>query len=342
MSGFEWKNLGTKSKYINLLTKGEKTMNRISLLLSIFCLTLVARSVQAQNPPPAKEPMELQHSQTTVTTETTTTTTPSEDHKGVDGFFNIREANPDVKCGQWQFETQMSWTTFYTPTHYSRNNRPNSLSRDDDISISPSILYGVTDDVYVKLQVLPLNMGDGSHTPNPTFSNYGDAGHDGIGELNFEAFWRFLKEQDWVPAMALFSDIRIPTGVGSEKMDAKFTLAMTKSINDCFRVHMNGFLETANGSRGDWNRDDYPDRRNFQWGVGPGIDYQINPCNLLVFNYLNQSNDWYGYKNNNILELGWVYDINPCSKIKAAVDADCHPDAGPGHWTGKVQYEISW
>ena len=35
--------------------------------------------------------------------------TLASEHWGVDNLFNIREANPDVECGQWQFELNGLW-----------------------------------------------------------------------------------------------------------------------------------------------------------------------------------------------------------------------------------------
>jgi hypothetical protein len=309
------------------------TRNRVLLA---FCFSgMYSAFAMAQSGQRSKDPLDLDET-TTTTTETTTTVETTKtcyEHKGVDNFFNIREANSDVKCGKWELELNAGWATFYSRQH-----------RDDDIGASTSIKYVITDDLYVQLGVLPLDIGDGWDGT-------------GNGDTSLQIFWQFLREQDAVPAMALWLDSRFPTGVGSEKIDVSLHMAVTKTICDNFRAHINGFVESANGYHGDpqvsnndrqyirngiGNQGDEDDRRNFQWGAGPGLDYQINACNMLVLNYLNRSNNLYGHQNNNIIELGWVYSINECSYLKTAVDADTHADAGGAHWSAKVQYSISW
>jgi hypothetical protein len=309
-------------------------MTKTRSLLALILTALTATPAMAQSGQRHRDPLDLDETSTT-TTETTTTEHVRTGcaHKGVDNFFNIREANPDVSCGKWELELNAGWATYYSRLH-----------KDDDITAHASIKYGITDELYVQLGVLPVNFGDGSDGT-------------GNGDVGLQLFWQFLKEQDMVPAMALWAETRIPTGVGSEKMDVSLHMAVTKTICDNFRAHFNGFVESANGYHGDpddnngdrrfvrngiSNNGEDDDRRNFQWGAGPGLDYQINECNMLVLNYLNRSNNLYGHQNNNIVELGWVYSINECSYFKAAVDADTHADAGGAHWAAKLQYSISW
>ena len=290
----------------------------IAVLASINATILAQTEKQTSN-----EPMSLQESKTTVTETTTSEKIGHEDeaYKEVSDFFNIREANASLKCGEWEFEMTTLWSTYYSSAHH-----------DDNIGLEPSIKYGITDELFVELEVLPINLGDGEKGT-------------GNGDLAFQLFWQFLKEQDWVPAMAIWAETRLPTGVGSEKMDAELHLNITHHICDHFRAHLEGFLETANGWAGDPDVDpsgEEDDRRHFQWGVGPGFDYQLNPCNMLILNWLNKSNDLYGLPNNNIVELGWVYEINDNQHLKAAVDAETHERTEDEHWTAKLQWSIEW
>jgi hypothetical protein len=264
-------------------------------------------------------------------TESTTTSTVKNEccypFKGVNEFFNIREANSDVKACEWEFMLGSAWSTFYSRKH-----------RDDDFTLTPSVKYGITDNLFAELELLAVNFGDGLNLPN-------SSGADGTGDTALKLFWQFLHEDGCLPAMAIWGVARLPTGENSAKIDGTLNMAITKTICGPLRAHMQGFVETANGSRGDWDREEFGDRRNFQWGVGPGLDYAINECNLIVLNYLNRSSDYYGGHNSNICELGYVYKINECSWLRAAVDADTHadidgPHSGP-HWTAKVQYAYS-
>ncbi|HKQ46854.1 MAG TPA: hypothetical protein VJZ71_02155 [Phycisphaerae bacterium] len=262
---------------------------------------------------------------TTETTETTTTVTTECDYgfKGVNDFFNIREANSDVKACEWEFMLGSAWSTFHSRKH-----------RDDDFTLTPSVKYGITDDLFAELELLPVNIGDGLNLPDSD-------GADGTGDTALKLFWQFLHEDGCLPAMAVWGEMRMPTGENSEKVDGTLNLNITKTICGPLRAHLGGFVQTANGSRGDWDREEFGDRRHFQWGVGPGLDYAINECNMIVFNYLNRSSEYYGSQNNNILELGYVYTINECSYLRAAVDTELHADADGPHWTAKVQYAYS-
>lgn len=260
-----------------------------------------------------------------LTLETETISIDHTEYHGVDDFFNVREANPNVRAGQWQLETRTAWSTY-------RGGR-----MDDDFTVSPSIKYGITDDVFAELEVLPLNFGDGSNIADREDLDYGQ------GETNLKVFWRFMREQDLMPAMALSAEMRLPTGCNSSKVDGTLNLHMTKHIASQLRFHMLGFIKTANGARGDFDHPSIGDRRHFQWGVGPGFDYSLDDRNLLVFNYLNRSDDYYGHQNNNLLELGWVHHLADNQQLMLAATAEVHPDETTGaHWTGKVQYSIAW
>jgi hypothetical protein len=312
-------------------------MTRSNYIWALCISTCFATSAWAASQQGGKSPMALDDTPT-MTSESTTVSelTPVAESCGyrqVNDFFNVREANADLKQCKWSFEIASGWSTYYGSQH-----------RDDDMTLAPRVRYGVTDELYVGLEVLPINFGDGWDGT-------------GNGDLEFQVFYQFLKECDMAPAMAIWAETRIPTGVGSEKMDVSLHMAVTKTICDNFRAHVNGYVESANGYHGDpevdsdrrsvrnglgRNGEDSDDRRNFQWGAGPGLDYKVNECNMVVLNYLNKSNNYYGHQNNNIVELGWVYSINECQHLKVAVDAECHKEAGGPHWSARVQYAIEW
>ncbi|HWL91946.1 MAG TPA: hypothetical protein VNT79_00280 [Phycisphaerae bacterium] len=259
-------------------------------------------------------------------------------YRGVDDFFFVREANPNVRKGQWQVEMKAAWMT------YKAGSR-----RDDDITMTPSVKYGIIDQLNAELEVLPINFGDGGH-----ISNFGNT-RDGTGDLNLKLFWQVVTEKDWVPAIALWSETRIPSGSHSEKMDQTVHLNLTKTVHQCVRIHATGFLRSANGGRGDFNRDrgddidgpfdppDIGDRRHVQWGLGGGVDVKLDEKNLLVGNFMNQSSNYYGNSNTHLLGVGWVHHINECQQLMVGVDyADSHGAYELPRWLGKVQYSISF
>jgi hypothetical protein len=266
-----------------------------------------------------------------------------EGYRGVDDFFNVREANSNICAGQWQFELRADWQTFHN----------DFLRRDDDVTTTPSIKYGITDDLNVELEVLPINFGDGLNI-NPTNAA------DGTGDVNVKLFWQFLHEEGLTPAMALWGESRIPSGENSEKMDGALHYNLTKTIADGWRFHFTAYGKSANGSRGDRDRSSFEllgaiandfdfsrqpqfgDRRHFQWGAGIGFDVALDDNNLLVFNWLNQSSNFYGVRNNNLLEAGWVHHLNDCQQLMVAFGAEPHSDSDAPHYTGKVQWSIAW
>ncbi|NLX06028.1 MAG: hypothetical protein GXY33_12890 [Phycisphaerae bacterium] len=251
--------------------------------------------------------------------------------RGVDDFFNIREANPDVTLQEWEFQVEGGWLT--------RSGGP-----DDDVYVEPTVLYGITEDLFVSLGLLPIYIGDG-----------GDIGN---GDLNLAVFYRVLDETDDLPAVAGWAEMRIPSGEGSSGVDGTFYANLTKTITRRIRAHFGGFVMTANGQRGDgvggridngsmsgwWfgDWDNGADRRDFQWGAGPGFDYLIDEETVAVLNYLHRSSEYDGNSNMNILEAGVIREIGERQAIKAAVDVGLDGAGETPNLAGKIQYAISW
>ena len=75
------------------------------------------------------------------------------DYKEISDFFNIREANVNTTKGEWEIEFEAEWVT-------------DSGGGDDDFTFTPNIKYGLTDDMFIELEVLPLNIGDGGDQGN--------------------------------------------------------------------------------------------------------------------------------------------------------------------------------
>jgi hypothetical protein len=287
----------------------------------------------------AKKPIEI------LTLETYTLDVPVQGYQGLDDFFNVREANPNVRAGQWEFELGMGWST------WESGNR-----LDDDFTLTPTLKYGYTDTFGVEIGLLPINLGDGTALSNLEGSN------DGTGDISLKAFWQMVQEHDIIPGMALWADLRLPTGEGSAKMDAKLNFNATKTIADGIRAHFQAFAMTANGSRGDRDRYDHNNgndrrrvnrddgfvrsragRRDFQWGAGFGFDFAINESNMFVLNYMNRSSQYDGHGNMNMYEAGWVYNMTDTQRLQAGLDFNdtAGENEGP-RWTAKVQWSFAW
>jgi hypothetical protein len=245
------------------------------------------------------------------TTELTTIEEPNREYKEVSDFFNIREANSSVEQGEWELEVEGEWVT-------------GAGAGDDDFSLAVPIKYGITNDLFVELEVMPMNMGDG--------------GDGGAGDLALQVFYQFLHETDALPAFATWAEMRIPSGDQSSGVDGELHFNLTKTLCSKFRAHFEGWIMTANGSRGEAEGN----RRDFQWGVGPGFDYEIDAKTIAVLNYLMRSSEEEGHHNQNILEFGLAREIVEHQWVKAALDVGLDGQEETPEFGFKLMWDLSW
>lgn len=199
-------------------------------------------------------------------------------YKGLSRFWHIREAYSDVPAGTFQIINYGAWMS--------------QKKRQSDFQIGQTLMYGITDDLNVEIELTePLG--------------YGGYGAPELGLFVWQTVWH---ETDWLPAFGAGLSFRIPTGYGSSGFDGRITGALTKTICEGFRVHFDGYVEMGGGGRGDWELD-RDDIRGFRWGMGPGFDFQVFENTVFVLNYLHQSNLYYGERNQNIIELGFVQKL---------------------------------
>jgi len=189
----------------------------------------------------------------------------------VDDLFNVRQANSDVEQGEWELELGTRWFT-------------GGGEGDDDFFFVGELAYGLTDDAFIELKLLPVNIGDGGDQAN--------------GDVELELFNRFVHETDWLPSIALALEGRFPTGQGSSGVDGELGLHLTKTIAPKTRMHLEGFVETANGGR---TEEEEEEGRHFQWGVGVGFDYEFSEKLLGLVNYLNRASEEFGERNEQLL-----------------------------------------
>ncbi len=270
--------------------------------------------------------------------ETYTREVPTRGYRGLDDFFNVREANSNIRSGQWQFELEGAWSTFRSGSN-----------RDDNFTLRPSLKYAYTDNVNIEFGFDPINFGDGSDLNSQSYfgsrARYrnNNSGDDGNGDTSLKYFWQMSHEQDIWPAMAMWLEARLPTGEGSSKVDGTLNMTLTKTLCEGARGHIQGFVKTANGARGDLDRINIGDRRDFQWGIGTGFDYSVTENDLVVLNYMNSSSEYTGNSTNHAYEAGWVHHLGSNQQLMFAVDYN--DNAGgyePARWGGRFQWSMSW
>lgn len=245
------------------------------------------------------------------TIKTTETTVGTHDYKEVSAFFNVREANSNVTAGETELELGAFWST--------------GQGGDDNIGPTMSLKHGFTDDLFVEVELLPINIGDG--------------GGQGAGDVALILFYQWLHETDGMPAFATWLEGRFPTGDGSNGVDGELHFNLTKTLAPCFRGHLEGFVKTANGIAGDGDEENI---RNFQWGAGPGVDWDLSDQTVAVVNYLNGSSEEYGSSNTQVLELGVAHELAPQQHLKFAFDINLDHDEGAADFAAKIQWSIDW
>lgn len=231
-------------------------------------------------------------------------------YREISEFFNVREAYADVHKGEWEFETEFEWET--------------KSGKSDDFGPGVSLKYGVTDTFFAELELLPLILGEGDHQGN--------------GDVNLILFNEFWKETDCLPAFGAWLKGRFPTGQGSSGVDGELHFNFTKQVATNCRAHLEGFVMTANGGRGDEDIN----RRDFQWGAGPGFDYSFSDDTILAVNYLNRVGEQFGDHNQNIVEFGLAQRIAPNQHLKFAVDVGVDGQESTPNFVGKVLWSIDW
>jgi hypothetical protein len=142
-----------------------------------------------------------------------------------------------------------------------------------------------------------------------------------------------------MPAFATWAEMRMPSGHDSSGVDGELHFNLTKTLATNFRGHLEGYIMTANGARGG---DDEENRRHFQWGVGPGFDYQFNDDTIGILNYVNRVSEEYGGHNQNILELGLAHEIAEGQHLKAAIDIGLDGRDETPNFGAKLQWSIDW
>ncbi|MCC7316647.1 MAG: hypothetical protein IT419_17790 [Planctomycetes bacterium] len=228
----------------------------------------------------------------------------------VDDFFNIRETRPDPDPGEWELELGTEWYTG---------------SGGADLFLVQELSYGICRDMRIELEVEPLNLGDG--------------GDQGNGDLGLSFLHRIVHEDGMMPSIAYWTDLRIPSGQGSSGVDAELHLGVSKNLSPRLQLNFNAFVATLNGGRSPEERQD---RRSFQWGLGPGVDYAFTDQTVGVLNYLLQSSEEEGAGDENILELGLLQQLTKNQTLKFAIDVGLDGREETPDFGAKIQWEIEF
>ncbi|HOB73041.1 MAG TPA: hypothetical protein PKG54_00820 [Phycisphaerae bacterium] len=243
------------------------------------------------------------------------------------GPIRLRSADP-IETGELQLRAIMNYGT-------------SSDGTDDDVSVGGQVVWGVAPN-HELLLGLPLMFGDGTV--------------DGNADLLLGWHWRLWKEDPcgWLPAFALRNILRIPNGVASEGVDWTLKGVLTKSIvPDKFRFHINPFLKVVNSDNVEiedetamafttagrqWDR---RNQRHFQWGFVTGVDYKLTDCVNLIADYIHESSDQRGGRNQHSFEVGVDWQISKRQTLAFVNRVGLDGDSIGENWGFGVSYILS-
>ncbi|OWY70798.1 hypothetical protein B7486_14440 [cyanobacterium TDX16] len=225
---------------------------------------------------------------------------------GIGGPWRLRSADA-LRPGQLSIRNEMTWTTGLE-------------SGDDETRYGLSIDYGIAPMHHVTLE-LPVDIGDGAVTGN--------------GDFRLGWHWQLLKEDDWKPSFALRNYIRVPSGYESSGVDYELRALFSKSVADHVRVHIAPFLESING-------DNTEDVRHFQWGAAIGSDWKITDTLDIVVDYVHETSNETGIRNQHSLDAGVIWEVAPNHKIGISGSAGLDGDGVNGDWGAGIFYTIAF
>lgn len=225
---------------------------------------------------------------------------------GIGGPWRLRSADA-LSPGTMSIRNEFNWSTGYR-------------SGDDEASYAISLDYGIAPMHHLTLETTSVDIGDG--------------GVPGNRDIRFGWHWQLLREDDWKPSFAIRNYIRVPTGYKSSGVDYELRGLFSKSVADHVRIHFAPFLKSVNG-------DNIEDVRCFQWGAALGSDWRISEKLDFVVDYVHETSQTEGLRNQHSLDAGFIYEIAEGHKIGINGRVGLDGDGENGDWGAGVFYTIA-
>ncbi|MCB9865659.1 MAG: hypothetical protein H6816_03370 [Phycisphaerales bacterium] len=204
-------------------------------------------------------------------------------------------------------------------------------------------------DVFPFLAELQYNGSGSEFLENTQFTlgvpvEMGIGGVEGNGDLELGWQQRWIEDDGTMPTIATLAEVRIPTGYHSSGVDGTLTAVVAKDLGPG-TAYFNAFGRTVNGDNGEeaaefnlfaipWDCDS-EDVRHFQWGFRAGYKWRISDEFALIGDYVNQSSEYTGHGNSNLLEVSGEWHVNDRITVGPGVvigldDNDETPNFGAG------------
>ncbi len=180
---------------------------------------------------------------------------------------------------------------------------------------------------------------------------YCDGRVEGNADLSVGWQWKFLDgDGGWMPAMAVYNEVRTPTGYHSSGWDWELRGVFTWDLDPgTCRLHLNPFirfLDTDNLET-NMNRDRDPEDaeitgRHFAAGGIIGVDHRLTDSTVINVDYILDSGRLDGYSMQHSMEAGMDYQLNDNQMLTWATRWTLDGDDQGDNWGLSLSYIFSF
>ena len=185
---------------------------------------------------------------------------------------------------------------------------------------------------------------------------YGDGRIEGNGDLSVGWQWKFLEgDGGWMPAMAVYNELRTPTGYHSSGWDWELRGVFTWDVNPgTCRLHLNPFIRFMDTDNLEANLannaddltlgddDDEVSGRHFAGGGIIGIDHRLSDTTVINVDYILDSGRLDGYRMQHMMEAGMDYQLNDNQMLTWATRWTLDGDDQGDNWGLSLSYIFSF
>ena len=246
----------------------------------------------------------------------------------VEGPVSMRAANVQ-EAGTFDLKVIFDYST-------------SSGGSDDDVGNRFELQWGVMEGHEI---VLKLPVG------------YGDGRIEGNGDLTVGWQWRFLEgDGGWMPAMAVYNELRTPTGYHSSGLDYELRGVFTWDVNPgTCRLHLNPFVRFMDTDNLETNMSRELERngappseyqnvsgRHFAAGGIIGIDHRLTDSTVINVDYILDSGRLDGYSLQHSMEAGMDYQLTDNQMLTWATRWTMDGDGQGDNWGFSLGYNFTF
>ncbi len=186
---------------------------------------------------------------------------------------------------------------------------------------------------------------------------YGDGRIEGNGDVSVGWQWKFHEgDGSWMPSIALYHEMRLPTGYHSSGHDLEVRGVFTWDVNPgTCRLHLNPFIRfmdtdnlETNMSRELESNGASPSEyknvsgRHFAAGGIIGIDHRLSDTTVINVDYILDSGRLDGYRMQHMMEAGMDYKLSDSRMLTWATRWTMDGDDQGDNWGLSVGYIFSF